>query len=178
MKILAFAGSNSDTSINKQLVTYVTAQFPDDEVEIIDLNDYEMPFYKVQRELEEGIPEKAYEFASKVDASDLIIMSLAEHNSTYTVAFKNVFDWISRIKDRKHWGEKPVFLLSAATGGGGGKHVAQAFINRAPNSGAHIITNFVLPKFKENFQEGVGVIDETLKEELYGKIKEVKSYFN
>ena len=50
---------------------------------------------------------------------DLLIISFAEHNSTYTTAFKNIFDWISRIKDRKHFGEKPVFVLATAPGPGG-----------------------------------------------------------
>lgn len=37
MKILAFAGSNSSTSINRQLVTFVAQFFTTHEVEILDL---------------------------------------------------------------------------------------------------------------------------------------------
>jgi len=50
MKILAFAGSNSSTSINKQLVTYTSAQLQEHTVHIIDLNDYEMPLFSIDRE--------------------------------------------------------------------------------------------------------------------------------
>ena len=52
MKILAFAGSNSTVSINKKLVTFASTFFSENEVEILDLNDYEMPIYKREIELE------------------------------------------------------------------------------------------------------------------------------
>ena len=53
-------------------------------------------------------------------------MSLAEHNSSYSVAFKNVFDWISRIPGRPHWGDKDVFLMATAPGPKGGANVLAA----------------------------------------------------
>lgn len=64
MKILAFAGSNSGVSINKQLVTFASSFFNEDDVEILDLNDYEMPIYKNEREIENGIPQLAQDFAA------------------------------------------------------------------------------------------------------------------
>ncbi|WP_185285415.1 NADPH-dependent FMN reductase, partial [Elizabethkingia meningoseptica] len=105
MKIVAFAGTNSPTSINKVLVEYVAKQFDSNNVEFLDLNDYEMPIYGVHREQQSGVPQEAKNFAEKIDSADLVIMSLAEHNSSYSVAFKNVFDWVSRIQGRPHWGD-------------------------------------------------------------------------
>ena len=177
MKILAFAGSNSTVSINKKLVTFASTFFPDDEVEILDLNDYEMPIYKHEREVESGIPKLAKDFASKIDSSDLILMSLAEHNSVYSTAFKNVFDWVSRVKDRKHFGDKPIFLMSTAPGNGGGKNVIEVFLKRAPFSGANVITSFSLPNFKERFEEGKGITDEEKKAEFLEKLEAVKAHF-
>jgi NAD(P)H-dependent FMN reductase len=177
MKILAFAGSNSEVSINKKLVTFVSSFFPDDEVEMLDLNDYEMPIYKHEREIETGIPQLAHDFAAKIDSSDLLLMSLAEHNSSYATAFKNVFDWISRIKDRKHFGEKPIFLMATAPGNGGGKHVIEAFEKRAPFSGAEVLTSFSLPNFRERFEEDSGIVDTEKLAELQTKVEDVKQYF-
>lgn len=178
MKILAFAGSNSEVSINKKLVTFAASFFPDDNVEILDLNDYEMPIYKHERELENGIPQLAKDFASKIDGSDLILMSLAEHNSAYSAAFKNVFDWVSRIKDRKHFGDKPIFLMATAPGNGGGKNVIEVFLKRAPFSGANVIAYFSLPNFKERFEEGKGITDEEKKAEFHEKLEAVKHIFH
>lgn len=178
MKILAFAGSNSEVSINKKLVTFAASFFPDDNVEILDLNDYEMPIYKHEIELENGIPQLAKDFASKIDSSDLILMSLAEHNSVYSAAFKNVFDWVSRIKDRKHFGDKPIFLMATAPGNGGGKNVIEVFLKRAPFSGANVIAYFSLPNFKERFEEGQGITDEEKKAEFHEKLEAVKAHFS
>lgn len=44
MKIIAFGGSNSTQSINKHLATYAASLFENAEVEVLDLNDFAMPF--------------------------------------------------------------------------------------------------------------------------------------
>ena len=54
MKILGISASNSSTSINKKLVTYAISLVDKAEVEILDLNDYEMPIYSADREKELG----------------------------------------------------------------------------------------------------------------------------
>ena len=178
MKILAFGGSNSRESINKQLATFAAKQFDNADVEVLDLNDYEMPIFSVDREKHEGIPQLALKFAEKIDQADLLIISLAEHNSAYSTAFKNIFDWISRIKDRKHFGEKPVFLLATATGPGGGKHVLAAFEARSPFSGAQVLQSFSLPKFNENFDAEKGIVNAEKQAEFQEKLTAVKNFFN
>jgi chromate reductase len=177
MKILAFGASNSKESINKVLAQYAASQFENASTEILDLNDFETPIFSVDREKHDGIPTLALRFAEEIDASDLLIMSLAEYNSTYTAAFKNIFDWVSRIKDRKHFGEKPVFLLATAPGPGGGKNVVAAFQARAPFSGANILESFILPKFKETFDAEKGIVDEEKKAEFQEKLTTVKNFF-
>lgn len=174
MKILAFAGTNSETSINRTLVEFTLKHFEGHDIDYIDLNDYEMPIYKIQREQESGIPQEAQLFAQKIDESDLIIMALAEHNSAYTVAFKNLWDWSSRIKERKHFGNKPMFVLSTAPGPGGGKNVVEVFMKRAVPSGANVLTTFSLPKYGETFRVGEGIIDEEKKAEFQEKVELVK----
>ncbi len=59
MKIFAFAGSNSSTSINKQLVKFVLKSFPNNEINLIDLNDYLMPVFSVDLE-KNGFPEEFF----------------------------------------------------------------------------------------------------------------------
>src|SRR4051812_27461962 len=99
MKIIAFAGSNSTHSINKKLATYATTLFAGAEVEILDLNDYELPLFSVDREEVLGQPQPAQDFLAKLGSADLIVLSLAENNGNYSSAFKNMFDWASRIRN-------------------------------------------------------------------------------
>jgi NAD(P)H-dependent FMN reductase len=95
-KIIAFAGSSSQNSINKKLATYAAHLFQNATVEVLDLNDYEMPIYSTDREKENGVPQLAIDFFTKITQADILVVSLAEHNGAYTTAFKNVFDWVSR----------------------------------------------------------------------------------
>ena len=66
MKIVAFAGSNSSASINKKLVTFATTFFTEHSVEILDLNDYEMPLFNVDKLAKNGLPQLALDFAKKM----------------------------------------------------------------------------------------------------------------
>ncbi|HBY85148.1 MAG TPA: NADPH-dependent FMN reductase, partial [Colwellia sp.] len=57
MKLLAFAASSSSKSINKQLATYAASLVPNTTVEILDINDYEMPLFSQDKEELLGQPE-------------------------------------------------------------------------------------------------------------------------
>lgn len=175
MKILAFAGSNSENSMNKQLVTYVSTLFPNNEIEILDLNDYEMPIYKQQREANDGIPQLAKDFANKVDASDLLLVAVAEYNGAYSVAFKNIFDWISRIPNRKAWGDKPMFLVSTSPGPRGGETALRIAEQRFPFNGGNVLDTFCLPSFGVNFDVETNTISNSEKDmELKEKIAKLE----
>lgn len=43
MKVLAFAASNSRKSINEELINYAATLLGKHEVDIVNINDYEMP---------------------------------------------------------------------------------------------------------------------------------------
>ncbi len=174
MKILAFAGSNSSKSINKDLVEYTTTFFKGDIIEILDLNDYEMPLFSSDRVARNGIHQLALEFAGKIDESDLLIISLAEHNGSYSVAFKNIFDWISRMPNRKAFGNKPMLLMAASPGGRGGATVLEMAKKTLPYFGGKVTETFSLPGFYENFDHVKGITNEDLKLELQNKTQVVK----
>lgn len=150
MKIVGFAGSNSSTSINKKLVIYVSSLFSNVEVEILDLNDYELPLFGVDIEKEIGQPELATQFLQKMNSADLLVVSLAENNGNYSVAFKNIFDWASR-QEKNVFQEKDMLLMATSPGGRGGASVLEIAKNSFPRFGANILATFSLPKFYENF---------------------------
>ncbi|MBS1550107.1 MAG: NAD(P)H-dependent oxidoreductase [Bacteroidetes bacterium] len=177
MKILAFAATNSKNSINSQLVQFASTKFTNATVEFADLNHYEMPIFSIDREIENGIPQLALDFAEKIDRADLILISFAEHNGTYTVAFKNIFDWISRIPGRKAFGEKSIFAMATSTGIRGGKGVLETAIKRFPFNGGNIIADFSLPKFNDNFSIENGITNNEILEEFNLKIEEIKQHF-
>ena len=178
MKIIAFAGSNSTVSINKKLVTFASTFFSDDEVEILDLNDFEMPIYKREIELASGTPQKALDFAAKIDECDLILLSTPENNGNFPAVFKNLMDWISRIKGRKIFGGKPMFLMATSDGGRGGASVLEIAEKRFPFDGAEVLEIFSLPKFSEYFDAEKGIVNEEKLEEFKEKVQKVKLKFS
>ena len=174
MKILAFAASNHSNSINKQLVSYISSKFEGHDVELLDINNYEMPIYSIDREVSGGVPKLAEDFAAKIDGADLLIISLAEYNGSYSTAFNNIFDWISRIPNRSAFGDKKVFLTATAPGPPGGLTLLETAKARFPDTGGNVIEDFSLPNFSENFDLEKGIIDEEKKKELEAKIEKVK----
>ena len=163
-KIIAFAGSNSKKSINKELVTYTSSLVNGAETTILDLNDFPLPVYGIDEETENGIPKNAQTFFDIIQGADGVILSLAEHNGNFTVAFKNVFDWMSRI-EQKLWNNKPMLLMATSPGGRGGSSVLSIAKNGFPHMGGNIVADFSLPSFYDNFKEG-SVVNEDLKNQL------------
>ena len=164
-KILAFGASSSKTSINKQLATYTANQFKNASVEILDLNDYEMPIFSIDKEKENGIPQLAHDFYAKLGSADLIIISFAEHNGAYSAAFKNILDWSSRI-NAKTFQEKPMLLLATSPGARGGSSVLDIATKRFPFQGGIVKGSFSLPSFNDNFDTEKGITNEELKNQL------------
>lgn len=178
MKIVAFAGSNSSASINKKLVTYATTFFAAHTVEILDLNDYEMPLFSVDKLAKNGLPQLALDFAKKIDESDLLLISLAENNGAYTAAFKNIFDYISVIPQRKaFWGNKPSFIMATSPGPRGGSSVLNLAKTTLPHYGANVIDTFSLPAFYQNFNAETGIVHAGFANELTSKIEKLKTDF-
>jgi chromate reductase len=168
-KIIAIGGSNSKNSINKTLATYVANQVEDVQVTVLDLNDFDLPLYGIDFETENGIPTDATRLNSLLQSTDGLVISLAEHNGSYSVAFKNAFDWLSRI-DPIIWKNKPMLLMATSPGGRGGSSVLAAATISFPHLGGNLIATFSLPSFNDNFTEN-GLKDEALNKDLKNKIK-------
>ena len=98
----------------------------------------------------------------------MIVISLAEYNGSYATAFKNLFDWASRVKMNFFEG-KELLLLSTSPGPRGGLTVLQTAKERFPFHGATIAGTFSLPNFYDNFSEETGILNEEVK----GKFNDV-----
>lgn len=173
MKIIAFAGSPSKKSINKKLATYASGLFENAEVEVLDLNDYEMPLFSVDKEAVIGQHSLAKAFLEKIASADVLVVSLAENNGNYSAAFKNTIDWCSRING-KIFQDKPMLLMATSPGARGGASVLEIAKNNFPRFTADIKAVFSLPSFNDNFDVDANVISNT---ELDNQLKEIVTNF-
>jgi len=156
-KVTCFAASSSRNSINKQLVTYAAGLVEDADVEVLDLNDFELPLFSVDREAELGQPQLAQDFLDKIQKSDALIIAFAEHNGCYSAAYKNLYDWASRIEP-KVYKDTRIVLLATSPGGRGGKSVLELAVAQIPRFGGEIRGCVSMPMFYENFDSERGAV--------------------
>lgn len=161
MKVIAFAASSSKHSINKQLVTHAAQVLKTNTssavIEVLDLNDFEMPIYSIDRENDAGIPELAQQFYTAIGSADVVLISFASHNGSYTAAYKNIFDWASRI-DSKVFQGKPMVLLSTSPGKQGGLTVLNSACESAPHFNGDLRASLSIPSFHEHFDTDAQVL--------------------
>ena len=160
-KILTFGASSSVNSINKTFANYSSKQIPNSRTNLLDLNDFEMPIFSIDKQKDTGIPQAAMVFKKHISNSDAIIISFAEHNGSYTAAFKNILDWVSRI-ERIVWCGKPMFLISASDGERGAKLVLETAFNRIKRENSETLFKFSLKNFHSTFDPEKGILDAEL----------------
>jgi len=161
-KILAIPASNRRKGLNRQIIEHAARLLEgglvaDAEVEILDLNEYELPIFSVERHEEMGIPALAQEFWDRIGAADAVIVSFAEHNASYSVAWKNIYDWTSRI-DMGVYQDRKVAFFATSPGGRGGQSVLENATMTAPFFKADLVGTLSIPSFGENFDTEAGEI--------------------
>jgi len=165
MKILSFGASTSSESINRQLARFAANQIPDARVTDLDLRSFDLPMYSSDEEQANGIPADARRFVELIRDHDSVVISLVEHNGSYTAAFKNFYDWASRV-DQKVWQGKPMLLLSTSPGPRGGATVMESAKTTFPRMGADLRGSVSLPFFYDNFDANRGVLHADLSTQL------------
>ena len=171
MKVIAFGASNSKKSINKLMASYAANLIEGVQVELLDLNDFEVPLFSEDREAEIGQPQPAKDFLAKLESADAIVISFAEHNGSYTAAYKSLFDWCSRI-NQKVFQQKPAIFLSTSPGPGGAASVLASAVNSAPFFGADVKGSLSIPSFYENFDVvNHELIDQSIKMQLVDTVE-------
>jgi chromate reductase len=81
--------------------------------------DIRFPLYDGDLEDEQGIPGPVQTLADRIAAADAVAISTPEYNKSIPGGLKNALDWVSRTKGNP-WSDKPVAIMSAADGRGGG----------------------------------------------------------
>ena len=136
--------------VNRTLATYAASLVDGALVEVLDIHDYEMPIFSEDREEELGQPEEAKRFFRKIGDADAIVVSYAEHNGSYSAAYKNLFDWASRI-DSKVFQNTPMLILATSPGPGGAANVLSLAETSAPHFAGDVRGSISVPSFHKNF---------------------------
>ena len=177
-RIVVIGASSSSNSINRKLANYAAKSISiESHIIDLDLNEFEMPIYSEDFQRDSGIPKEALNFKKEIQNSDCLVISLAEHNGSYTAAFKNIYDWISVIESDV-WCSKPILLLSTSTGARGAKTVLKSAYERFSLDYKYPIPYFSLPNFNQNFDSNDGITDVRLNQDFQAVIIDFENILN
>lgn len=167
MKILTFAGSLRQGSLNKKVCQNVVNFLQSQrlaEVEYVDLRELNIPLYDGDFESSQGLPVGVQKLCAKIREVDALILSNPEYNGSITGVMKNALDWISREKIGVSLKDKHVLLLAASPGALGG--VRGLWHTRVPFEvlGGHVYPEMMgFPKAHEMFDSDNRITDEKTK---------------
>ncbi len=161
--IMAFAGSNSSTSINFALVKYTVSLLKDQKVQVMNMALYDLEMFSEDYERKHGYTNSLIELRDDLKNAEGLILSVNEHNSSPSAYFKNLIDWLSRL-ERKFLENTKILLMSTSPGKRGGMSSLTKVEEILPRFGGEVVATFSLPSFKENFVAKKGIVDSDLSE--------------
>jgi NAD(P)H-dependent FMN reductase len=97
-KILVFAGSAREGSLNKKLARVAARCLSEAgaDVTFVDLRDYPIPIYDGDLEGREGMPPFAVKLRELFLAHQSLLIASPENNGSVSALLKNTIDWLSR----------------------------------------------------------------------------------
>jgi NAD(P)H-dependent FMN reductase len=133
--LLFISGSARSASLNLRLAQFAAARARalDIRVSHLDLRALALPIYDGDLEAASGVPPGAQQLQQALLACDGVLIAAPEYNGFPAPLLINAFDWLSRIKATPTQPSglattdaKPVALLSASPGLGGGLRAMNA----------------------------------------------------
>jgi chromate reductase len=125
-KILAFAGSLREHSLNKRILKIAVegARTAGGDVTVIDLRDYPMPIYNEDDHKAKGLHVNAQRFQDLLGEHNGFLIASPEYNGSIPGGLKNAIDWASRKSEKyelnqvfkNKWGA----MITASPGSFGG----------------------------------------------------------
>jgi NAD(P)H-dependent FMN reductase len=115
MKLLMFAASLREESVNKKLIK-VAAKIAQDQGALVDLVDYSKftaENYNADVQNSTGFPAEITHFVESLQKNDGLVISSPEYNFSTPGTLKNLIDWVSRL-DPMPWKGYPILLMSAS----------------------------------------------------------------
>lgn len=115
LRVLVLGASLSSTSLNNRLAA-VAAKLVTEKgakADLVTIEEFDMPFYDHDIEVETGPPIGARRFCERLKASDALIVVSPEYNASMPAVIKNLLDWVSRFRPQPFNG-KQALLMSAS----------------------------------------------------------------
>ena len=170
-KVLAFAGSNRQDSMNRKALAIAAAGARDAGAEVVvaDLREFAMPIYDADWHQQHGLPEGMLALRRLMMAANGLLIASPEYNTSITPLLKNTIDWLSQSAEgasgNAPYTNKICGLMGASNG-------AFGTIRALPHV-SYILSNLgvlVLPIVAVPHAGDLMHADDTIKDERAGKM--------
>ena len=178
-KLLFFAGSSQDGSLNSKLVAasaeLTKLSYPDvADITLLHLSDYDLPIFPDTQDGLPDLPEKAKELQKHLAGSQGIFIGSDEYTGTYSTRFRNVVKWLASAPGDPVFAGKPIALCGATPGGIGGLRGHPALGQLLRVMGANVISQHIrLGTATSAFDENGALLPRVEKQLLDGAIKKL-----
>lgn len=170
--MLVLVGSNSSTSINKQLTQAVLKEL-DLKHHFIDLKSLDIPLFSEDLEKEIGSPMGIQLLKQEIERHPHILMATNEHNQNLSAFFKNILDWLSRA-ELKFLANKKVFILSTSEGRRGALGANESLQKLVERFGCETYDWVTFPSFNQNFdKENQRILNKDFLNEISEKLTSI-----
>lgn len=172
MRLLAFAASLREASLNGKLISVAAALAREAgaAVEVAPFRAFEMPVYDGDLEASDGLPPGALELQRRLAQVDGLMIAAPEYNYSISGALKNAIDWVSRARPMP-WRGKSVLLLAASPSEMGG--IRGLWQTRIPLEGCGALVfpdMFALAAAHRAFDEAGNLRDPQVAERLRAQV--------
>lgn len=172
-KILAFAGSLRDGSLNKKILKSAAdgARAAGAEVTVVDLRDFEMPAYDLDEHERNGFPPNAVKFQDLMLEHNGLLICSPEYNGSLPGGMKNIIDWASRKRDAEQkfyaaFAGKVAGIMTASPGSFGGLRCLSHLRDVLTIATVHVVPLEIAVTFAEQKFDGDTMTDEKTKKLL------------
>lgn len=166
-RLFAVAGSTRRDSLNRKLLLEAAeaARQSGAEVDLVDLNDYPLPFYDGDLEQRSGHAAAVRELRERMKRADVLMIASPEYNSSYPAVLKNAIDWVSRACGEDPMGVafqgRTFGIMAASPSQYGGLRGLTALRTLLENMGSKVVAGQVaLASAHQKFDEQGRLVDE------------------
>ena len=173
IRVLIFAASLRDASLNERLVSLAQAVAAEQgaEVDRGRMADFDCPSYDADVERESGVPPGAQRLRDRLVGADAFIIASPEYNASMPGVLKNAIDWVSRFRPQP-FRAKHGLLMSASPSMVGGNRGLWSLRIPLEHLGAHIYPDmFSLAQAHKALDESGAFVDPELRKRFEGNVE-------
>ncbi|MBI1341747.1 MAG: NADPH-dependent oxidoreductase [Terrimonas sp.] len=170
MKIEIISGSPRNQSLTRRVAYHlknVLKTTTDHHVDIIDLQDWNLPPVQTVFTSIENTPEEFKPLSERIFHADALILVTPEYNGSYSPALKNLLDHFPK----QH--HKPFGIVTASPGAMGGMRASQQLLLLVPALfGIGSPYMLIVPAVDKKFSPDGDLLDESFQNNVHNFVKE------